>query len=102
MSEARFEVLPVGTVESPLTDRAAAPLQGHEGSPEAWLVFEPWVRQGLDELFHDPAPWIERSRGAGSPRSGGVRGSATVPLLTAAPGIHDPARPRHAAAEQLI
>jgi tRNA (Thr-GGU) A37 N-methylase len=30
MSEARFEVLPVGRVESPLTDRAAAPLQGQE------------------------------------------------------------------------
>jgi tRNA (Thr-GGU) A37 N-methylase len=37
MSEARFEVVPVGWVESPLTDRASAPLQGHEGSPEAWL-----------------------------------------------------------------
>ena len=41
MTEAGFEVLPVGKVESPLTDRASAPLQGHEGSPEAWLVFEP-------------------------------------------------------------
>jgi tRNA-Thr(GGU) m(6)t(6)A37 methyltransferase TsaA len=48
MTEARFEVMPVGWVESPLTDRASAPLQGHEGSPEAWLVFEPWVRQGLE------------------------------------------------------
>lgn len=30
---------PVGRVESPLTDPAAAPKQGDEGAPEAWLVF---------------------------------------------------------------
>ena len=42
--------MPVGWVESPLTDPASAPKQGHEGSPEAWLVFEPWVLQGLDGI----------------------------------------------------
>jgi hypothetical protein len=31
---------PVATVQSPLTDRAAAPKQGDEGAPEAWLLFE--------------------------------------------------------------
>ena len=34
-------------VESPLTDPAAAPKQGAEGAPQAWLVFEPTVLEGL-------------------------------------------------------
>jgi len=37
-------------VQSPLTDPAAAPKQGHEGGPEAWLVFEPRVLAGLADL----------------------------------------------------
>lgn len=40
----------VGVVESPLTDPAAAPKQGDEGAPDAWLVFEPAVRDALDGL----------------------------------------------------
>ena len=50
MNQTRFELMPVGWVESPLTDRASAPRQGHEGSPEAWLVFEPWVLQGIEGI----------------------------------------------------
>jgi tRNA-Thr(GGU) m(6)t(6)A37 methyltransferase TsaA len=46
----RFEVVAIGRVESPLTDRAAAPKQGHEGAPDAWLAFEPGVLAGLDGL----------------------------------------------------
>jgi len=45
-----FTLHPVGHVVSPLTDRAAAPRQGPEGSPEAWLVFEPSVLDALDGL----------------------------------------------------
>jgi tRNA-Thr(GGU) m(6)t(6)A37 methyltransferase TsaA len=41
---------PVGRVESPLTDPAAAPKQGFEGGPEAWLVFEPRVADALEGL----------------------------------------------------
>jgi tRNA-Thr(GGU) m(6)t(6)A37 methyltransferase TsaA len=41
---------PIGTVESPLTDPAAAPKQGFEGAPEAWVVLEPAVLPGLDGL----------------------------------------------------
>jgi tRNA-Thr(GGU) m(6)t(6)A37 methyltransferase TsaA len=41
---------PIGIVESPLTDRASAPKQGREGSPDAWLVFEPAVKEGLQDL----------------------------------------------------
>jgi len=43
VNQTSFELIPIGWVESPLTDRASAPKQGHEGSPEAWPVFEPWV-----------------------------------------------------------
>jgi tRNA-Thr(GGU) m(6)t(6)A37 methyltransferase TsaA len=45
-----YEIVPVGTVESPLTDKATAPKQGHEGSPEATLVFEERVLEALDGL----------------------------------------------------
>jgi len=41
---------PIGTVESSLTDPATAPKQGYEGSPDAWLVFDPAVAQGLQDL----------------------------------------------------
>jgi tRNA-Thr(GGU) m(6)t(6)A37 methyltransferase TsaA len=45
-----FIVRPVGWVESPLTDRSAAPKQGHEGSPEAWLVFDAGVHDAMADL----------------------------------------------------
>ena len=45
-----FEVVPIGVVESELTDPAAAPKQGNEGAPEAWLVLEEAVLDGLDSL----------------------------------------------------
>ncbi|TDC95267.1 tRNA (N6-threonylcarbamoyladenosine(37)-N6)-methyltransferase TrmO [Actinomadura sp. 7K507] len=45
-----FTVTAVGHVESPLADRATAPKQGPEGSPEAWLVFERPVLPALDGL----------------------------------------------------
>ena len=50
MSQASYDVVPIGRVESPLTDKATAPKQGHEGSPDAWLVFEPAVLEGLDGI----------------------------------------------------
>jgi tRNA-Thr(GGU) m(6)t(6)A37 methyltransferase TsaA len=45
-----LEVAPIGVVESTLTDRASAPKQGHEGAPDAWLVFDPAVVDGLDGI----------------------------------------------------
>lgn len=45
-----YELQPIGRVESPLTDPAAAPKQGDEGAPEAVLVFEPAVGDGLADL----------------------------------------------------
>ena len=45
-----YQVVPIGWVESPLTDRAQAPRQGEEGAPDAWLVFEPGVAEGMRDL----------------------------------------------------
>ena len=45
-----MELVAVGTVESALTDRAAAPRQGDEGAPEAWLVFDERFADALDGI----------------------------------------------------
>ena len=45
-----YEIVPIGVVESTLTDPTAVPKQGDEGSPEAWLVFDPRVLPGLDAV----------------------------------------------------
>ena len=50
MTRPRYEVVPVGWVESPLTDRAQAPWQGDEGAPSAWLAFEAGVAEALRDL----------------------------------------------------
>jgi tRNA-Thr(GGU) m(6)t(6)A37 methyltransferase TsaA len=49
-SAAENELRPIGQVESPLSDRASAPKQGDEGAPEAVLVFERGVAEGLRSL----------------------------------------------------
>lgn len=45
-----YAIRPIGWVESPLRERAEAPRQGDEGAPEAWLVFDPAVRDALRDL----------------------------------------------------
>jgi tRNA-Thr(GGU) m(6)t(6)A37 methyltransferase TsaA len=45
-----YELIPIGRVESPLTDRANAPKQGDEGAPDAWLVFDDRVAGGLRDI----------------------------------------------------
>jgi len=50
MSQRRYEVVPIGWVESPLVDRAEAPRQGDEGAPPAWLVFEPEMADAIRDL----------------------------------------------------
>jgi tRNA-Thr(GGU) m(6)t(6)A37 methyltransferase TsaA len=61
-----MELVAIGRVASPLTDRDAAPKQGDEGAPPAWLVFEPAVADGLegiaagDELL--VLTWLDRGR----------------------------------------
>jgi len=46
----RYEIRPIGVVESPLVDPASAPKQGVEGSPEVWLAFDPAMADGIRAL----------------------------------------------------
>jgi tRNA-Thr(GGU) m(6)t(6)A37 methyltransferase TsaA len=66
VSESTYEVRPIGRVESPLVDRGAAPKQGDEGSPEAWLVFHPDMAEALRDLQAGSdillLTWLDRAR----------------------------------------
>jgi tRNA-Thr(GGU) m(6)t(6)A37 methyltransferase TsaA len=61
-----FEVRAIGRVESSLTDIESAPRQVDESAPEAWLVFEPDMLDGLrsigpgDEVIL--ITWLDRAR----------------------------------------
>ena len=61
-----MELVAIGAVESPLTDRGAAPKQGDEGAPEAWLVFDARVAEGLDGIAVGDEllvlTWLDRAR----------------------------------------
>ncbi len=46
----RYEIRPIGHVESPLVDPKTAPKQGAEGAPDAWLVFDADVAQAARDL----------------------------------------------------
>jgi tRNA-Thr(GGU) m(6)t(6)A37 methyltransferase TsaA len=50
MTDEEYVLRPIGRVESPLADVAAAPKQGDEGAPEADIVFTPGVADGLRDL----------------------------------------------------
>ncbi|HET6171243.1 MAG TPA: tRNA (N6-threonylcarbamoyladenosine(37)-N6)-methyltransferase TrmO [Gaiellales bacterium] len=66
MAEAVYVLRPIGRVESPLRDRDAAPKQGDEGAPEAWLVFDRAVSEGLRDLAVGTdvivLTWLDRAR----------------------------------------
>ena len=57
---------PIGRVESALTDVDAAPCQGDEGAPSAWLVLEPAVEAGLQGVEVGAQllvlTWLDRAR----------------------------------------
>jgi len=53
-----YEIRPIGSVESSLTDRSEAPKQGFEGAPEAWLVFDPTVATGIRDLRVGDEVWV--------------------------------------------
>jgi tRNA-Thr(GGU) m(6)t(6)A37 methyltransferase TsaA len=59
-------VVPIGEVESSLTDPASAPKQGDEGSPDAWLLLEPAVLEGLGGIRPGDRvivlTWLDRAR----------------------------------------
>jgi tRNA-Thr(GGU) m(6)t(6)A37 methyltransferase TsaA len=50
LGAAAMELRPIGVVESPLAERGSAPKQGDEGAPDAWLVFDGTVADGLDGI----------------------------------------------------
>jgi tRNA-Thr(GGU) m(6)t(6)A37 methyltransferase TsaA len=60
-----MELRPIGHVESTLVDPGAAPKQGHEGAPQAWLVFDAAVAAGLaDQRAGDEVlvlTWLDRA-----------------------------------------
>ena len=66
VNQPRFEIVPIGRVESPLTDPASAPKQGDEGAPDAWLAFEPALLAALDGIRAGDEvivlTWLDRAR----------------------------------------
>src|ERR1700742_4797294 len=60
-----MQLIPVGHVESSLTLREEAPKQGDEGAPDAWLVFEAAVADGLDGIAAGDVllvlTWLDRA-----------------------------------------
>jgi tRNA-Thr(GGU) m(6)t(6)A37 methyltransferase TsaA len=66
MAERTYELAPIGIIHSELTNRAAAPRQGYEGAPEAWVELSSAVADGLlgiksgDEII--VITWLDRSQ----------------------------------------
>lgn len=61
-----YTLRPVGVIRSALTDRSAAPRQGSEGAPDAWLEIEAWAADAIrglvvgDEIV--VLTWFHRAR----------------------------------------
>lgn len=66
MTDDQFTVSPIGRVGSSLVDTEAAPKQGHEGAPDAWLEFDPDLGEGLRDLQVGTEiillTWLDRAR----------------------------------------
>ncbi|MEA2559181.1 MAG: hypothetical protein QOH06_685 [Acidobacteriota bacterium] len=66
MTEPSYTIQPIGIVRSELASLEAAPRQGDEGAPEAWLDLTAEIAQGLtgvlvgDELI--VLTWFHRAR----------------------------------------
>jgi len=61
-----MELVAIGTVRSPLRDRAQAPKQGDEGAPEAWLELDARWAPAVDGLATGDEllvlTWLDRAR----------------------------------------
>ena len=61
-----YELRPIGTVRSTLTDPAIAPKQGDEGGAEAWLELDDSVRAAVRDLGPGDEvivlTWLHRAR----------------------------------------
>src|SRR5438874_1818873 len=53
-----MDLVPIGIVESPLTDQASAPKQGCEGSPEASIVVDARFADALDGIQVGDEVWV--------------------------------------------
>jgi tRNA-Thr(GGU) m(6)t(6)A37 methyltransferase TsaA len=66
MTKADLSLIPIGRVESPLTDPADAPKQGYEGAPDAELILEAGVLAGLEGISPGARvivlTWLDRAR----------------------------------------
>jgi tRNA-Thr(GGU) m(6)t(6)A37 methyltransferase TsaA len=66
MTKADLSLVPIGRVESPLTDPADAPKQGYEGAPDAQLVLDASVLEGLEGIVPGARvivlTWLDRAR----------------------------------------
>jgi tRNA-Thr(GGU) m(6)t(6)A37 methyltransferase TsaA len=64
MAETEYTIHPIGRVESPLVDPGAAPNQGDEGAPDAWLVLDPAMSPAMHGLEVGRAvivvTWLDR------------------------------------------
>lgn len=45
-----YEIVPIGWLESELTSRVGAPMQGIEGAPPAWLNLQPEFAAGIEDV----------------------------------------------------
>jgi tRNA-Thr(GGU) m(6)t(6)A37 methyltransferase TsaA len=50
MPNTKYALHPIGFIRSPLRDREAAPKQGREGGPDAWLEVTAAVAEGLEGI----------------------------------------------------
>ena len=50
MNENSYEIKPIGIIRSELASREAAPRQGNEGAPDAWVEVNSAVAEGLEGI----------------------------------------------------
>jgi len=50
MPENQYVLYPIGFLQSPLKEPGEAPMQGHEGAPDAWLQVNAPVAEGLETI----------------------------------------------------
>lgn len=66
MQNPPYVLNPIGRVESTLADPASAPKQGDEGAPDAWLILDDSLLDGIRDLQPGDAilvlTWLHRAR----------------------------------------
>jgi tRNA-Thr(GGU) m(6)t(6)A37 methyltransferase TsaA len=66
MNDGRYSLEPIGTIRSRLTSLEAAPRQGDEGAPDAWLELATSVGQAIEGITVGDQlivlTWLHRAR----------------------------------------